>query len=90
MLWAVEMQLCYCPQLSLMRTCIDHGWVVAQGCLRTADLELGIVRAGLVSCKLNANLGCQHVSQERGLGPPRMVGELLAEMRASHLNSGSY
>lgn len=23
-LWAVEMQLCYCPQLSLMRACIDH------------------------------------------------------------------
>lgn len=56
---------------------------MAQGCLRTADLELGIVRAGLVSCKLNANLGCQHVSQKQGLGPPRMVGELLAEMGAS-------
>lgn len=57
-----------------MRACTDHWWVVAQGCLRTADLELDIVRAGLVSCKLNANLGCQHVSQKQGLGPPRMVG----------------
>lgn len=37
-------------------------WFVGQGCLRTADPETGIVRTGFVSCKLNANLGCQHVS----------------------------
>lgn len=62
-MWSVETQLCYCPQLSLMRARVVHWWgAVGQRCLRTADPETGIVRVVFVSCKLNANLGCQHVS----------------------------
>lgn len=51
-------------------------WVMGQGCLRTAELGTGIVRAVFVSCKSNVNLGCQQLSQKRGLGPPLwMVGK---------------